>query len=267
MQANVYKLDSTVKKSIDLPVVFDTQFRKDIVMRALLSEQSKKYQPQGRYPLAGLQTTATYMGAYGTYRTLRHVGRAIRPRQKLAAGAMGDVRRIPSATKGRRAHPQKTNKITAEQINRKEYEKAISMAIAATSNKKLVQENYKYEKIQLPVVVDSEIEKINKSRELVKVLNALGFSEVLDDSHKPAKRKGLRRLSRQRHFKSGAVIIAKDISKLHYAGRNIPGIDVIGVESMTVGKLAPGANPRIAIWSESAISDIEKGISSSGMNR
>ena len=107
MEANVYSTDGKVEKKIALPEVFTVTFNEDIVKRALLAEQSASYQPQGRYLLAGMDTSASYTGRYGTYRTQRHTGLTPRPRQRLSKGGMGQVRKIPSATKGRRAHRKK----------------------------------------------------------------------------------------------------------------------------------------------------------------
>ena len=104
---DVYGIDGKVARSIELPRVFSESFRKELVLRAILAEQSLRYQPKGRNLMAGLRTTATYVGNYKSYRTGRHMGIAIRPREKLGGGAMGYVRRIPSSVKGRRAHAQK----------------------------------------------------------------------------------------------------------------------------------------------------------------
>ena len=97
----------------------------------MLAEASQKLQPQGHYVLAGMQTTATYYGAMNSYRTGRHVGRAIRPREKLGGGIQGKVRRIPSSTKGKRAHPHMIEKIIKEQALTMFY--AIGAAIGTLS--------------------------------------------------------------------------------------------------------------------------------------
>ena len=170
MQANVYKTDGKVEKKIGLPEIFEKSFRGDLVQRALLSEQSARYQPQGHYLLAGLQTTAEYVGEYSVYRTLRHVGQAIRPRQKLAKGAMGAVRKIPSATKGKRAHPHKIEKLIFERINQKEYVRALQSAVAGTADAALILASHSYPKKELPIVVSSSIEKVSKTKDLLKIL-------------------------------------------------------------------------------------------------
>lgn len=266
MEANVYLTDGRVEKKIALPNVFEGKYNEEIVRRALLAEQSTKYQPQGRYLLAGMDTSASYTGRYGTYRTQRHTGLPPRPRQRLAKGAMGQVRKIPSSVKGRRAHPQKVEKIIVERINRKEYAKALESAVAATGNISLIKQNHTYQKEALPIVVSSQIEKIAKTKELIKVLDALGFMDDLQKSHTPRAHEGERRRSKRRYFRNSVLIVAKDSKLVAKAGRNIPGVDVLEVDRLRIEKLAPGAKPRLTLWSEAAVSAIADGIAKSTVN-
>jgi large subunit ribosomal protein L4e len=260
---NVFGLDGKVSKSITLPSIFSGEFREDIVRRALLAEQSRKYQPQGHFLRAGFQTTAVYVGKYSAaYRRGRHMGIAIRPRQKLGGGAQGDVRRIPSAVKGHRAHPHKIEKRTEEQINSKEYIAAIKAAIAGSSNVSLVKSKHFTEAKELPIVVADSIDAVAKTKELVKVLKTIGVSADLEKSHDPKVRRGLKRQSSVRHFRNSVLIVSKSPEKLEKAGRNIPGVDVCAVNDLSIGRLAPGARPRLAIWTEGAVSSIESAITS-----
>ncbi len=261
MDVQLFGIDGKASKSITLPQVFSGDFRVDLVRRALSAEQSRNYQPQARDPMAGLRTTAVYVGKYSArYRTGRHMGISIRPRQKLGGGAMGDVRRIPSSVKGRRSHPQKLEKKILERINAKEYVRALESALAGCAQVRDIKQRQDFGASALPIVVDNRIEGIDKTKELVKVINALGLGNELDASHKPSRRKGIRRLARQRHFRKSMLIVAKNIDNVGRAGRNIAGVDVCTVDRLTVGKLAPGSTPRITIWSEDAISGVEKAL-------
>ena len=234
MDVDVYKTDGSVEKKIALPEVFGKAFNEDIVRRALLAEQSSTYQPQGHYLLAAMDTSASYTGRYGTYRTQRHTGLPPRPRQRLAKGGMGAVRKIPSSVKGRRAHPHKVEKTIIERINRKEYEKALESAVAGTGNSALIKQAYAYQRNTLPIVVSSQIEKISKTRELVKALAALGLSADVAKSHDPKVKMGRRRMVARRYFRNSVLIVAKDAGMVEKAGRNIPGVDVLGVDSLRI---------------------------------
>ncbi|MGC8662673.1 MAG: 50S ribosomal protein L4 [Candidatus Micrarchaeia archaeon] len=261
MEANIYSLNGEVSGKVELPKVFGAQYRVDLVRRALLSEQSLRYQPQGHYLLAGLQTTAIYIGKMNSYRSGRHMGISIRPRQKLGGGAMGDVRRIPSSTKGRRAHPHKIEKKIVEFINAKEYRKAISSAIAGSINKEVVGKVIKVEK-SLPVVVEDGIEKISKTKELLAILEKIGFGKELELSHKPKLRKGIRGVSRIRKFRKSILIVTSKDNGIGKASRNIPGVEYSKLDELKIERLAPGAIPRIIIWDESAVRKLDEAVNS-----
>ncbi len=261
MKAEVYKTDGSVSGEVELPKIFNEVYREDLVRRAILAEQSRRFQPQGHFLMAGLNTTAVYVGAYGVYRTGRHMGIAIRPRQKLAGGAMGDVRRIPSSTKGRRAHPHKIEKILVENINAREYRKAIASAISGSANVKLVSSKHIIKRESLPIVVDDSLEKVAKTKELIAVLKKLGVWEDLEKS-KDSKKIGGKRYAQRRRYRKGALIVANDASKISLAGRNIAGLDVCGVKELSAEALAPGAIPRLSIWTASALKEAENAVES-----
>ncbi|MDE1823828.1 MAG: 50S ribosomal protein L4 [Candidatus Micrarchaeota archaeon] len=258
---NVYDLEGKVEKSIELPEAFSAGFREDLVKRALLAEQSLDYQPQGHDVMAGLRTTAVYVGNYKSYRTGRHMGIAIRPRQKLGGGAQGDVRRIPSATKGRRAHPHKIEKTIVERINNREYVKAIFAAISGCGESEMIRERHRFSG-DAPIIIDQKIESVSKTKELMRILGKLGLSDDLDASHSPRLAKGMRRKAQLRHFRRSVLIVAKDAGNISKAGRNIPGVEVCGVNELTIRRLAPGGLPRLTVWSENALADVKAAVES-----
>lgn len=250
MQANILSIDGKVKGTMELPEVFTSQVRPELIQRAVLAEASYRLQPQGHYPLAGMQTTATYYGAMGTYRSGRHMGIAIRPREKLGGGVQGKVKRIPSAVKGKRAHPHIIEKKLIERINKREYQKAIISAISATAS-------LKRDGITLPIIVSDEIEHVKKTKDMMNVIEGIKLSQFIERSRTPRRREGLRGSTRSRIFRrSLLLVLGKDAPALK-AARNIAGMDVCTVSGITASLLAPGGNPgRITIWSEHAVKEI-----------
>jgi large subunit ribosomal protein L4e len=175
---------------------------------------------------------------------------------------MGAVRKVPSATKGKRAHPHKIEKLIFERINRKEYIRALESAVAGTADAGLILASHSYPKKELPIVVSSSIEKVSKTKDLLKILGALEFASDLEKSHVPRLKHGLRRKAKKRYFRSSVLIVAKDDASLSKAGRNIPGVDVACVDRLSIGLLAPGAKPRLTLWTESAVESVEKSVAS-----
>jgi large subunit ribosomal protein L4e len=248
--ADVFSIDGKKKGSVALPAVFEEVVRPELILRAVNAENSLKLQPQGHNPLAGMDTTAMYYGAMHSYRTGRHMGIAIRPRQKLGGGQQGAVRRIPSSVKGRRAHPHKIEKILIENINKREYTKALSSAIAAS-----VQSETKK-----PIVVSNDIESVKKTGDMVTIIRNLKLDARLDNVDKRI-RKGLRRSSKRRSFtKAILVVVSKDSAAIKSA-RNIAGVDACPINKLSAGMLAPGGKPgRSVIWSEGAIGGLQAAV-------
>ena len=265
LDLKVYGSDGKVAGEVTLPSVFHGRFRKDIVERALLSEMSRKYQPQGHSLLAGLQTTAVYVGRYDAgYRVGRHMGIAIRPRQKLGGGAQGDVRRIPSSVKGRRAHPHKIEKTLREHINVKEYVAALRSAVAASADAELVRTRHSVKVNELPLIIDEKAEALQKTKDVSKMLVSLGIADDLERSKKPELRKGLRRLSNRRKFRKSVLIVASKGSSIIASAANIAGVDSCSVDDISIERLAPGAEPRLVIWSSKAVEGLESAIEAKG---
>ncbi len=250
-EADVIAINGSKKGSVTLPAVFSEAVRPDLILRAVNAENTLKLQPQGHNPLAGMDTTAAYYGAMNSYRTGRHMGIAIRPRQKLGGGQQGQVRRIPSSTKGRRAHPHKIETILIENINKREYSKAIASAIAASVD----------QKTKKPTVVANEMESIGKTKAMVALIKALGLGARIESPEKRL-RKGLRRSSKRRSYtKKILVVVAKDSAAMRSA-RNIAGVDACAVKELSAGLLAPGGRPgRAVIWSEGAIAGLQEAVS------
>ncbi|HVC57946.1 MAG TPA: 50S ribosomal protein L4 [Candidatus Acidoferrales bacterium] len=252
--ANVLTIEGTNKGTVELPKAFSEAVRQDLINRAVVAERSYELQPQGHYPLAGQQTTATYYGAMHSYRTGRHMGKAIRPREKLGGGVQGKVKVVPSAVKGKRAHPHLVEKILIERINKREYQKALASAISATAK-------------DSPLIVEDRIEEVKRSKEMVGIFNKLKLSAHLERSQKPTLKKGLRRSTKQRHYKRSVLLVVSKISPAMKSARNIAGVDVCTVFTMRANLLAPGGNPgRVAVWSESAIKQMDSAMEKYSLN-
>lgn len=241
MKGSLYSLEGKVLKEIELPGIFEEPLRSDLVKRAVLSDESKKHQPKGSYKYAGMETSARYRGRKEDYGTTKNMGIAHRPREVLPEGRYGKVKRSPSAVKGRRSHPPKPEKRIAEEINRKEYERALKSAIAFTADRKTVCERMNCDfGVSLPLVLDNSFEKLSKTKEVLSVLKALNLFPLIE---KAKKRKGA---------KSALIVVSK--GNVLKAAKNIPGVDVVTAEQLRVTHLAPGAHPgRMTIFTENAL--------------
>ncbi|MEM2994987.1 MAG: 50S ribosomal protein L4 [Candidatus Bathyarchaeia archaeon] len=245
--AKIFNLEGKPVGKITLPSVFATPLRPDVIKKAVVAIQSNRIQPQGRDPMAGKRTTAESRGV--------GLGIARIPRTKGPAGRGAFA---PGTVGGRAAHPPTSNKKIVKRINKKEKRLALLSAIAATAIKEVVAlRGHSIEDVpEIPLIVTSDIEELKKTREVEEALTHLGvFSDIyrVRESRKVRAGKGKRRGRRIKQAVGPLIVVAEN-KGLAEAARNIPGLDVVAVNSLNVESLAPGAHPgRLTIWTNSAI--------------
>jgi len=245
MKATLYSVQGKALKQIELPDVFESPARADLVKKAVLSEESKTYQVKGSYRYAGLETSARYRGRKEDYGAVKNKGIPHLPHEVLPEGQFGKVKRVPLAVKGRRAHPPKTAKKIVELMNKKEYRKALASAIAFTANRDAVAKRIKTEvNLAIPIVMEKDFEKLKKTKDVLKALQALNLMPLLERSRKNSTR--------------SMLVVVSDGSMMKSAA-NIAGVDVVKVSDLEVRHLAPGTHPgRITLFSENALPEIAK---------
>ncbi len=257
MKANVYSLEGQAVRQVELPKAFAEPVRPDLIRRAVISEQTREYQPKGSLKEAGVQTSADYKGRKEDFGSIKNHGISRLPREKLPKGRFGRVRIVPFSVKGRRAHPPKVEKILIEKINRKEYSKAMASAIAATGRKELASERgHSVDGVkEFPLIVEDGFEKIAKTKEILKALSALGVEKDLERGKKRKKLTGIARRRRGgvKGPRTVLVVVGDECGALKGA-RNLAGVDVAIVGKLKASQLAPGTHAgRLTLWTENAI--------------
>ncbi len=256
MKVHIYSLDGKEKGEITLPNAFKEKVRLDLIKRAVLSDESYEYQPKGNYRFAGMETSADYFGRKEAYGSLKNRGQSKLPREILPKGRHGKVKRIPSAVKGRRAHPPKPEKNIIEKMNKKEYIKALKSALAATREKELVLgRGHIFEGKKLPIIIEDKFEELSKTKDVVKVLEKLDLYKDVERAKEKTKK--VSRRNKSKYVPKSLLIVVNNGSILK-AASNLPGVDVVNVRALRVKDIAPGTHPaRLTIFSESAIKELE----------
>lgn len=249
---------SGVKENeIELPRIFSTPFRKDLIQKAVIYLSSHKFQKQGRHPTAGMDVVARSNDpptGHGAARVARLKGGG--------GGRQGQGGGVASTRGGRQAHPPTSEKVIFKKLNKKENKLALCSAIAATSSKQIIKSRgHILEKItSFPLVVSDDIEKVSKASEMKKIFEALNLRQDIDRLLSRKARSGKSAL-RGRTSKIGKSIlfVTKDSTNLSKACGSFPGVEVCSVKNLSVLDLAPGAVPiRLTVYSESAIDEISK---------
>ncbi len=262
MKINVYSKDGRAKSKIDLPSVFDSPFRPDLIKRSVLTLQSSKRQPYGTDIMAGMRTSAHYHAKRHYRYSMMNKNMARMPRVHNTSPHMSfKAKEVPQTVKGRRAHPPRTEKIWELTINRKEDVLALKSAIAATANKNLVQERgHKVNGLsELPLILEDDVQEIKRTKDFEKLLLSLGLKDELERCKIKKERSGIGKLRGRRYKKKiGPLMVISDDKGISKAAVNLPGVNVVNVSDLNTEILAPGASAgRLTLWSKSAVEKLK----------
>ena len=251
MKVSLKDLRGKDLESLELPSVFNTPYRPEIIKKVYVNVLSTQFQPQGRYPAAGEIVSAESRNTgLGIARIARARGEGFQ-RAGQAAGVAG-------VRKGRLAHPPVSWKNTYKKINKKERHLGLCSAIAATSNREIIEKRgHKVGKIsEFPIIVSNDLEKITKTSELRKTLLSLGLEEDLARSANivriPSGKSRLR--GRKKHSALSSLIVVSKNSPVSKLRKSLPGVSVVSIESLSIMDLVPGTKPvRLTVYTKNAI--------------
>lgn len=244
---DVFDMTGKPVGKVELPRIFGTHLRPDVIRRAVLAIQSHRFQSQGRDPFAGKRTTAESRGVgLGISRIPRIKGTG--QRAALAPGTVS----------GRAAHPPVSEKNTMKKIPRKEKRLALMSAIAATASKETIaSRGHRIADVpQIPLIVTNQLESLTKTKQVEEALINLGSLSDLYRVKESRKIRAGRGKTRGRRMKRavGPLIVVAENRGIVEAARNILGVDVVTVDNLNPETLAPGTHPgRLTIWTKSAI--------------
>jgi len=247
-KVTLYGLDGNKKDTIELPIIFNTIYRPDIIQKSFNTLHSNKRQPYGSNIFSGTKHSTASVGK----------GRGMSRVPRLSQGRRAAL--APCVVGGRRAHPPKSERNWKEKINKKEKMIAKKSAIAATNNKDLVtKRGHKYdEKISLPIVIDDKFEKIKKTKEVIELFKKIGiYEDIIRASNGKHIRAGKGKM-RGRKYKipKSVLIVSNEKNKLKNS-ENLPGVDIIDRRNLNIEHLAPGGIAgRLTIFAKSALDKI-----------
>lgn len=255
----ILNLEGEEVESLNLPSVFKTPLRQDVINRVYLALQSHGRQPQGRDPLAGERTSAE-SGHPPTGRGISRIPR-VKGEKYSKSGMAGAV---ASTVHGRMPHPPRSEKVIRKEVNNKERHLALASAIAATADTDLVTRRGHKFSANLPIVVSTELENIVKIREVKKFLQILGVDKDIERACNRTKKVSAS-LSKTTRIGTGPLIVVSNKSKLSGIVKSMEGVSLVKSEDISVLDLAPGSAPgRLTIWTKDAIGSLTKNVQNIG---
>jgi len=243
MKTPVLSVNGEKVKEVELPSFFLTPVRKDLINRAFLVERSRARHPYGASKMAGKRHAVASWG----------VGRGVARLPRLTSGSKAAF--APQAVGGRRAHPPRTEKNWGLKINRKEYRKALYSAFAATAKPESVSlRGHRFdERIVFPLIVENGFESIDRTKDMIKALLALG---IYDDV--------LRSFERRKRTKRGyrtprSILIVSTDENRPQGARNVTGVDIRTPATLKISDIAPGGvGGRLTVYTEAAIEELRR---------
>lgn len=247
-QVYLYSLDGSILDVLDLPPIFRSEVRPDLIKRAVDAFRANRRQPYGPSPRSGLRHSVS---GWGKGRGVSRVPRLKDSRRAAQA---------PGTVGGRRAHPPRPERDWSKKLNRKERRLARASALAATANETLVAERgHRFQEgISLPVVMDGKVEDLKSTREAEELLQRIGlYEDVARAAVKKVRAgRGKMRGRRYRRKRGPLLVLPRDCTGGR-AFRNLPGVDVIDPSGLNAEVLAPGGMPgRLALFSQNTLKEI-----------
>jgi len=256
-KATALTLTGSKDEEIELPLVFSTPFRRELIHKAWTNLNSHKFQRQGRHPTAGMDVVADS----NSPPTGQGISRIARMRGG-GGGRQGQAGEVASTRGGRQAHPPNVNKVIFKKLNKKENRLALCSAIAATASKDKVQlRGHKVDDIEsFPIIITNDIESISKTSEINKVLEDLKLVKDVERLQSRKPRSGQSSLrGRTKKVGKSVLFVTKDAEKITMACGSIPGVEARSVKDLSVLDLSPGSDPiRLTVYSKAAIEEIAK---------
>lgn len=250
------KAEATKDKVLGLPAVFKAPIRPDVVNFVHQQMSMNHRQPYSVSNKAGHQTSAESWG------TGRAVARIPRVRgggtHRSGQGAFGNMCRG-----GRMFAPTKPWRRWHRRININQRRYALASAVAATGVPALVMsKGHIIDQVpELPFVVNDKVQELTKTKQAVIFLRRCkvwGDIQKVYKSQRFRAGKGKMR-NRRRIQRRGPLIVYHKDQGLRRAFRNIPGVDLVGVDKLNLLKLAPGGHVgRFVIWTQSAFERLDK---------
>ncbi|MEF8832817.1 MAG: 50S ribosomal protein L4 [Candidatus Thermoplasmatota archaeon] len=253
MQTGIYNLEGEKKDELDLPSLFGEEIRSDIIKRAVESSQANKKQPYGSSPEAGMRHATEMEG----------VGQGMARVQRLTQYGGARAAESPQTRGGRKAHPPKAEKKLGKKLNRQAKAKARRSALAAMTDIDVVK-NRGHEidddSLEFPIIVEDEIEELQKTKEAVDLLENLGiYSDVKRAKEGKNIRSGKGKMRDRKYStpKSLLIVMSEDAVGRR-AFSNLPGVTVKTPHNLTIDDMAPGGDMgRLTLFSVKAVNKME----------
>lgn len=245
----VYNKSGKPSGDVELPAVFGTEFRPDLIRKAVRVSRANRRQRYGASPVAGERHATASVGK----------GRGMSRVPRLTQGRAAAL--APPNVGGRRAHPPQARKSWKLAMNEKERRLAIRSALAATASAETVAgRGHKVDGLEtFPVVVDDALASLGKTKEVMAALSEIGVTSDLERARDGKHvRAGMGKLRGRRYKTPKSLLIVTADGKAG-ALRNLTGVDVVSARGIGAEHLAPGGDAgRLTLYTKGALEALKE---------
>ena len=246
IKVNLYSTKGKVVREIQLPKVFDANYRPDLIRKDVKIARANRRQRYGPGAKAGMRHAVSQWGK----------GRGTSRVQRLTQGHA--AAESPPNVGGRRAHPPKPEHDFSLKMNAKERRKARYAAIASTAMPEIVRaRGHRFgKKTTVPVVVEDDFAKIERTKKVIRVLERLKVYDDIERADSGVHIRAGKGKMRGRKFKKpkSLIIVVPELLGLEQGAGNLPGVEIVTPENLNTELLAPGGDPgRLVVITESAV--------------
>lgn len=244
----VFTKDGKTSGDVELPGVFATPLRTDLIRKAVKVSRANRRQRYGASPVAGERHATKSVGK----------GKGASRVPRLTQGQAAAL--APNNVGGRRAHPPQSRKDWSLRMPTKERRLAIAAALAATGNGDVVKaRGHKTTVDQFPVVVEDDFAGIEKTKDVAAALTAIGLGDDLVRAKEGRHvRAGMGKL-RGRKYKTPKSVLFVTAENDGFAVGNLTGVDVVTAKDLGAEHLAPGGDAgRLTVFTKSALAQIKE---------
>ncbi len=249
-QTNVYSVKGEVSGTMDVPEVFSSEYRPDIIKKAVHAAAANKRQPYGPSERAGMRHSVSTWGK----------GRGVARVQRVKDGRRATE--SPNNVTGRRAHPPRPERKWEQKVNKKELKVARFSAVAATGCADCVRERgHQFDdSVSFPIVIEDEFQNIMSTSEINEIFENIGIGydvERAKDGRKIRAGKGKMRNRKYRTPVSVLIVVSDREAPVFKGASNLPGVEVETAGTLNTSILAPGGDAgRLTVYTRSAMDQI-----------
>lgn len=248
-KVNVHDKSGKAAGQVEVPSVFGSPVRTDLIRKAVSAAQANRRQRYGANPIAGTRQSVEWPGK----------GKGMARTPRLRGGSRAAF--VPNAFKGRRAHPPEARHEWTEKINVKERRLAIASALAATAIADAVKaRGHKVaDSVAFPIVVSDDFALTVKTSDLAEQLVNLGLGADLERAKMGIHvRAGMGKL-RGRAYRTPRSVLLVTVDGKAPAAPNLAGVEVVAARNLSAEDLAPGGDVgRLTVYTQGAIAHIKE---------